>query len=114
MRRSWRRRGATETGANVLDGDARWIWSDRASWRSPAFPQTEEHPAVCVSWDDARAYVRWLSGETGRSYRLPSESEWEYAARAGTATSRYWGEGASGQCGNANGADVAAKQRFEG
>ena len=90
-----------------------WQWSDRASWRSPGFPQTAEDPAVCVSWDDARAYVRWLSGETGRRYRLPSESEWEYAARAGTSTSRYWGEGPSGQCGNANGADAAAKQRFD-
>ena len=89
-------------------------WSDGASWRSPGFPQTDEDPAVCVSWDDARAYVRWLSGETGRRYRLPSESEWEYAARAGTTTSRYWGAGPSGQCGNANGADAAGKQRFRG
>ena len=66
-----------------------------------------------MSWDDARAYVRWLSGVTGQSYRLPSEAEWEYAARAGTSTSRYWGEGPSEQCANANGSDAAAKQRFE-
>ena len=97
----------------ALNGTS-WEWSDGASWRSPGFPQTDEDPAVCVSWDDARAYVRWLSGETGRRYRLPSESEWEYAARAGTTTSRYWGAGPSGQCGNANGADAAGKQRFRG
>ena len=87
--------------------------SDAASWRSPGFPQTDEHPAVCVSWDDARAYVRWLSSETGWSYRLPSEAEWEYAARAGTGTAWYWGAGTSEQCANANGADAAARQRFE-
>ena len=67
-----------------------------------------------MSWDDARAYVRWLSPETGRRYRLPSEAEWEYAARAGMSTSRYWGERPSEQCGTENGADAAAKRRFEG
>ena len=97
----------------ALNGTS-WEWSDGASWRSPGFPQTDEDPAVCVSWDDARAYARWLSGETGRRYRLPSEAEWEYAARASTSTSRYWGAGPSGQCGNANGADAAGKQRFRG
>ena len=48
-------------------------------------------PAINVSWNDARAYVRWLSGRTGKEYRLLSESEWEYAARAGTTTRYWWG-----------------------
>ena len=50
-------------------------------------------PVMYVSWDDAQAYVGWLSEQTGAAYRLPSESEWEYAARAGTATKYSWGNG---------------------
>ena len=51
----------------------------------------KSHPVSQVSWDDANAYVRWLSSQTGKKYRLLSESEWEYAARAGTKTSYWWG-----------------------
>ena len=70
------------------------------SWRDPDFGQSGGHPVTCVSWDDAQAYAAWLSRESGEEYRLPSESEWEYAARAGTATARYWGEGESGRDGH--------------
>ena len=69
-------------------------------------------PVVNVSWNDAQAYIRWLSGRTGGEYRLLSESEWEYAARGGTVTARYWGESASGQCRHGNGADRSAKRRY--
>ena len=61
------------------------------SWDAPGFKQSNNHPVVCVSWDDAQAYVKWLSAETGQNYRLLSESEWEYAARAGTATAYHFG-----------------------
>lgn len=49
-------------------------------WRSPGFPQTENDPVVCVSWDDATAYAQWLSRKTGKPYRLLTEAEWRYAA----------------------------------
>ena len=67
------------------------------------------HPAWYVSWDDAQAYVSWLSARTGARYRLLSEAEWEYVARAGTQTARYWGESESGQCRYANGYDLRAQ-----
>ena len=84
-------------------------WRERRdrSWRNPGFAQTDQHPVVCMSWADAQAYVEWLSQETGEAYRLLSEAEWEYVARAGTRTARYWGQGKSEQCLYANGADTA-------
>jgi len=59
------------------------------NWDRPGYAQTESHPVVCVNWDDALSYTQWLSQETGRHFRLPSDREWEYAAAAGS-TSRYW------------------------
>ena len=65
-----------------------WKYREGVDWRSPGYAQTGRDPAVCVSWEDAQAYVRWLSRKTGEEYRLLSDAEWEYAARAGT-TTRY-------------------------
>jgi formylglycine-generating enzyme required for sulfatase activity len=73
------------------------------------FHQTDRHPVVCVNWDDAQSYAQWLSRKSGKHYRLLSEAEWEYAARAGTTTARYWGDSEAEQCRYANGADLAAK-----
>lgn len=76
---------------------------------SNVFHQTDQHPATCVNWDDSQAYVQWLSRKTGKRYRLLSEAEWEYAARAGTTTAWYWGDSEANQCRYANGADLATK-----
>ena len=81
-------------------------WEERSGhdWQDPGFRQTSRDPALCVSWDDAQAYVAWLSARTGHDYRLLSAAEWEYAARGGTSSRWYW-ESESEQCGYANGAD---------
>ena len=58
---------------------------------------------INVSWNDAQDYVEWLSAQTGAAYRLPSESEWEYAARAGTTTEYHWGDAIGVNRANCNG-----------
>lgn len=75
------------------------------SWDAPGYPQSDAHPVVCVSWEDAWAYAAWLSVTTGEHYRLPSEAEWEYAARAGERAAVPWSGEPSAACRYGNLAD---------
>jgi len=77
-------------GCHVHDGLS-WNKDAAANWRSPGFPQGSSHPVVCVSWNDAVAFAAWLSAREGHRYTLPSEAEWEYAARGGGRIERYAG-----------------------
>jgi formylglycine-generating enzyme required for sulfatase activity/class 3 adenylate cyclase len=80
------------------------------NWRDPGFVQADDHPVVCVNWDDAIAYLNWLSKKTGQTYRFPTEAEWEYAARAGSTKGRYFGD--ASVCEFANGRDESKRQLY--
>jgi len=110
-------RFAEETGYRMdrcRSYDGEWNIENASNWLAPGFAQDEDHPVTCVSWSDAMAYVAWLSQKTGATYRLPSESEWEYAARAGSELSRPWAGDTRLACGSANVADLVAEDRFPG
>lgn len=106
--------GYAAGGGCLAFANGRWGKKAGRSWRNPGYPQLDNHPVVCVNWNDARAYVSWLARKTGKPYRLPSEAEWEYAARAGTKTARYWGGGQNLACSYANIMDTKGKAKVPG
>ncbi|RYD37534.1 MAG: formylglycine-generating enzyme family protein, partial [Verrucomicrobiaceae bacterium] len=65
------------------------------TWKNPGFIQSPDHPVVMVTWEDARQFMKWLGGKTGWAFDFPSEAQWEYACRAGTATAWWAGEDAT-------------------
>ena len=85
---------APESGCEIwTSNDRSWQWDRDKDWRDPGYPvEDPTRPVVCVNWDDAVAYAEWLSRTTGQRYRLLSEAEWEYAARAWTQTRYWWGD----------------------
>jgi uncharacterized protein (TIGR02996 family) len=82
------------------------------SWTKPGFEQTDKHPVVQVSWNDARQFCKWLSQKEGQCYRLPTEAEWEYSCRAGTTTRFYHGDDLDGLASVGNVLDNSTQKQF--
>ena len=93
-------------GCSIYTRDGRkWTWG--RNWRNPGYPVGDDHPVVCVSWNDAQAFIEWLTEQTGETFRLPTEAEWEDAARAGSTTQYHFGNSESQLCRYANHADTS-------
>ncbi len=103
------------------DGKGGWGYDGKTfdqkpeyTWLNPGFDQSDDHPVVNVSWNDAVAFCEWISKKEGKTYRLPTEAEWEYACRAGTTTPYYHGVDPEGLAAVGNVADGTAKEKFSG
>ena len=83
------RQGPGGYGYNAETGKLDEDRNPKHNWRNVGFPQTDNHPVTNVSWNDAMKFCEWLSDKENKTYRLPTEAEWEYACRAGTRT-RFW------------------------
>ena len=103
-----------QQGCTIADPQRKgnWIIDKTRNWRNPGFAQTDHHPVVCMSWLDTQAYLKWLNQETQSHYRLPTEAEWEYAARAGKATAFFWGSQPSHAFANSLGVEGADKWEY--
>jgi formylglycine-generating enzyme required for sulfatase activity len=109
------------TDAEKAEQPGAWGWNsetkkyefnEKYSWRNAGFEQTDEHPVVNVSWNDANAFCGWLSKKESKAYRLPTEAEWEYACRAGTTTRYYSGDDPETLAKIGNVADATYKANF--
>lgn len=89
-----------------------WVFDTSRSWREAKLGQSGSHPVTCVSWHDAEAYVLWLSRLTGKSYRIPSEAEWEHAARGGSQAAYWFGDDSADICRYVNLGDQDTEARF--
>jgi len=82
------------------------------NWKNCLYPQTDDHPVVNVSWNDAQAFCKWLSAKEGVTYRLPTEAEWEYACRAGTTSLYHNGDEPEGLVSVGNVFDASSKSKL--
>ncbi|MGA7496744.1 MAG: SUMF1/EgtB/PvdO family nonheme iron enzyme [Isosphaeraceae bacterium] len=103
------------------DGKGGFGWNEAANkfeqaprytWREAGFEQTDLHPVVNVSWNDAVAFAEWLGRKEGKTYRLPTEAQWEYACRAGTTTRYFCGDDAEALAEVGNIADATAREKY--
>jgi formylglycine-generating enzyme required for sulfatase activity len=99
-------------GCFAYKGGQDYGWKAGSSWRDPGYKQEDNEPVTCLSWNDVRAYLNWLSHETGKPYRFPTAAEMEYAIRAGSSTPYPWGAAAEDVCHYGNVRDVTANARF--
>jgi len=99
-------------GFEIKDGKIDFKKMDGGSWRNPSFDQKGDHPVVQVSWNEARAFCDWLSKKGGKTVVLPTESQWEYACRAGSKTAYPWGDNPDDGKGWANCADQSLKKKL--
>ncbi len=118
------RRFVDDTGYQTdaeKDGKGGYGWNEEKktfeqaphyTWRNAGFDQTDDHPVVNVSWNDAVALAAWLSRKEGKTYRLPTEAEWEYACRARTTTKFSNGDDPEGLAAVGNIADGTAKAKY--
>jgi formylglycine-generating enzyme required for sulfatase activity/serine/threonine protein kinase len=95
-----------------IEKRTKWDGKHQYTWKKPGFLQDNSHPVVDVTWDDAREFCNWLSRKEGKTYRLPTEAEWEYAARAGTTAGHYGGDRAEDLTQIANYPDASTKSKF--
>ena len=104
------------------DGEGGHGWNEKTekfegrdpkyNWENTGFDQTDEHPVVNVTWNDAVAFCKWLSRKEGKTYRLPTEAEWEYACRGGTTSLYQTGDDPNGLAAVGNTADQTAKDKW--
>jgi formylglycine-generating enzyme required for sulfatase activity/tRNA A-37 threonylcarbamoyl transferase component Bud32 len=97
------RSDAEKDGKGAISGYGAGLMDPKCTWRNPGWPQGDDHPVTCLSWNDAVEFCRWLSKKEGQTYRLPTEAEWEYACRAGAQTPFHYGKGLGSDQANFNG-----------